>query len=257
MREYTPGREALCRHATPTGDRDRPRGSDDRFAATAPATSVFADKHALAPPAAPTEIAARDPQERDLATRINGSHAGYLPPAVSVNGPPGTGQPLTPRRICRAFAARHAAVAVESVTLTECRTLFSAAHDSLCALTGAKKGAYAGLDGVFTGIWAALEASPAWTVLLLDEFDHVRHDTNAFFYWLVCGGGETRPRDRSVGLAAAYQALTDCGYRISTLSASLSPATSKSASATTKRSPSASAVPATNASRAARGSPCW
>jgi len=49
------------------------------------------------------------------------------------------GQPLTPRRICRAFAARHAAVAVESVTLTECRTLFSAAHDSLCALTGAKK----------------------------------------------------------------------------------------------------------------------
>jgi len=70
------------------------------------------------------------------------------------------GQPLTPRRICRAFAARHAAVAVESVTLTECRTLFSAAHDSLCALTGAKKGAYAGLDGVFTGIWAALERPP-------------------------------------------------------------------------------------------------
>ncbi|ADB60144.1 orc1/cdc6 family replication initiation protein [Haloterrigena turkmenica DSM 5511] len=166
---------------------------DDLFAETAPANSVFANKRALDPLADPAEIAARDSQERALATLINGVHDGYLPPTVSIYGPPGTGKTLTTRRICREFAARHDDVAVEYVNLKECRTLFSAANEILFALTGAKKGAYEGLDGVFTGIWTALEAYPEWTVLVLDEIDHVQHDTNYdpsdFFYRLLRGEG--------------------------------------------------------------------
>ncbi|QCS42029.1 Cdc6/Cdc18 family protein [Natrinema versiforme] len=170
------------------------RDYDDLFDETAPTESVFADKRALDPLAAPTEVHAREGQERALATILNGIHDGYLPPTVSVYGPPGTGKTLTTRRVCREFSARHDSVAVEYVNLKECRTLFSAANEILYELTGERKGAYEGLDGVFTEIWAALVEYPEWTVLILDEIDHVRHDTNydpsEFFYRLLRGEGK-------------------------------------------------------------------
>ena len=167
---------------------------DDLFEETAPDDSVFANKRALDPLTEPAEIVARTDQERQLATILNGVQDGYLPPTVSIYGPPGTGKTLTTRRLCRAFAARHDQVAVEYVNLKECRTLFSAANEILLALIGEQKGAYAGLDGVFTSMWAALEEYPAWTVLLLDEIDHVQQDTNYdpndFFYRLLRGEGK-------------------------------------------------------------------
>ena len=178
---------------------------DDLFAETAPDDSVFADKGALDPLREPADIVARDTQERALATILNGVHDGYLPPTVSVYGPPGTGKTLTTRRVSREFAARHDQVAVEYVNLKECRTLFSVANEILCVLTGEKKGAYEGLDGVFEAIWSALEAYPEWTVLVLDEIDHVRHDSNydpsEFFYRLLRGEGKlTRGLNLSVWL---------------------------------------------------------
>ena len=152
---------------------------DDLFDETAPDANCFADKGALDPLATPAEIYARDAQERELATILNGVHDGYFPPTVSVYGPPGTGKTLTTRRVCREFAARNESIAVEYVNLKECRTLFSAATEILVALTGEKKKAYEGLDGVFEAIWAALEGYPEWTVLILDEIDHVRQDSNS------------------------------------------------------------------------------
>ncbi len=175
---------------------------DDLFAATAPDESVFADKAVLDPLAEPAEIYARESQERELATILNGVHEGYLPPTVSIYGPPGTGKTLTTRRVCREFAARHDAVAVEYVNMKECRTLFSAANEILFELTGERKKAYAGLDGVFAAIWAALADYPAWTVLLLDEIDHLRqdvnYDPNDFFYRLLRGEGK---RKRGIDLS--------------------------------------------------------
>ncbi len=101
---------------------------DDLFAETAPTDSVFADKGALDPLAEPAEIHARNAQERELARILTGVDDGSHPPTVSVDGPPGTGKTLTTRR---EFAARHDAVMVEYVTLTECRTLFSAANENV------------------------------------------------------------------------------------------------------------------------------
>ncbi len=66
---------------------------DDLFAETSPTDSVFADKSALDPLAPADEIVARDKQERELATILNSIHEGYLPPTVSIHGPPGTGKP--------------------------------------------------------------------------------------------------------------------------------------------------------------------
>jgi orc1/cdc6 family replication initiation protein len=113
---------------------------------------------------------------------------------VSIYGPPGTGKTTTTRRVCREFAARTDELAVEYVNLKECRSLFSAANEIHLALTGEKRGAYEGLDGVFDGIWSALEAYPAWTVLILDEIDHIQHDSNYdpsdFFYRLLRGEGK-------------------------------------------------------------------
>ncbi|WP_265110627.1 hypothetical protein [Halosolutus halophilus] len=77
----------------------------DRFAAAAPDDSVFVDEKALDPLADSAEIHARDAQERDLVTILNGVHDGSLPPTVSVSGPSGAGKTLTTRRGCRAFAA--------------------------------------------------------------------------------------------------------------------------------------------------------
>jgi archaeal cell division control protein 6 len=135
---------------------------DDLFAETAPDESLFVDKGALDPLAEPTEIVARDVQERELATILNGVHDGYLPPTVSIYGPPGTGKTLTTRRVCREFADRRDDVAVEYVNLKECRTLFSVANEILYELTGEKNGAYEGIDGVFESIWSTL-----------DEINHV------------------------------------------------------------------------------------
>ena len=77
------------------------------------------------------------------------------------------------------------------------------ANEICFELTGEKKGAYEGLDGVFTAIWTALESYPEWTILLLDEVDHVAHDSNydpsEFFYRLFRGEGKLK---RDIQLSA-------------------------------------------------------
>jgi cell division control protein 6 len=180
---------------------------DDLFAATRSTDSVFADTRALDPFELPPDIVARVSEERTLATLLNGVHEGYLPPTVSIYGPPGTGKTLTTRRVCEAFAVQTDQVACEYVNLKECRSLFSVANEIHYELTGERKGAYEGLDGVFAGIWKALESYPEWTVLLLDEIDHVRHDRNfapsEFFYRLLRGEGRLkREVDLSVWLVS-------------------------------------------------------
>jgi len=166
---------------------------DDLFDETTPTNNVFRDKRALDPLTEPTEILARDTQERTLARILHGVHDNYLPPTVSIYGPPGTGKTITTRRICREFADRTPELAVEYVNLKECRTLFSAANEIHAELTSTKLGTYEGIDGVFTGIWRALEDYPEWTILILDEIDHLRHDANYdpsdFFYRLLRGEG--------------------------------------------------------------------
>lgn len=169
---------------------------DDLFDETRPDGRIFADKSALDPLADPDEIIARDDQERRLATLLNGVHEGYLPTTVSIYGPPGTGKTMTTRLLCQAFAARNEHVAVEYVNLKECRTLFSAANEILLELTGETKRAYEGLDGVFTAIWEALETYPDYTILILDEIDHIgqdrNYDPNDFFYRLLRGEGRLK-----------------------------------------------------------------
>ena len=169
---------------------------DDLFAKTTPTDSVFADKSALDPLAEPDEIIAREDQERELATILNGIHEGYLPPTVSIHGPPGTGKTMTTRRIATEFATRTEELAVEYVNLKECRTLFSAANEIHLELTGERKKAYEGLDGVFEGLWIALEDYPAYTVLILDEIDQIQHDSNydpnEFLYRLLRGEGKLK-----------------------------------------------------------------
>jgi cell division control protein 6 len=176
---------------------------DDLFATTTPEDSVFADKAALDPLAEPDEVVSRDAQQRQLATLLNGITEGYLPTTVSIHGPPGTGKTLTTRRVCQAFAQRHDDVAVEYVNLKECRSLFAAANELHLELTGEKKGSYEGLDGIFEGIWDALSAYPAWTVVILDEIDHIQHDSNYdpsdFFYRLLRGEGKLK---REIQLSA-------------------------------------------------------
>lgn len=190
---------------------------DDLFDDTAPDDSVFTDKGALDPLADPDEIVARERQERELATLLNGIHEGYLPTTVSIYGPPGTGKTLTTRRTCAAFAARTDAVAVEYVNLKECRSLFSAANEIHFELTGEKKGAYEGLDGVFEGIWEALAEYPEWTILILDEIDHIKHDSNYdpndFFYRLLRGEGKLK-RDIQLSAWLLSNELIDVDLRV-------------------------------------------
>ena len=122
---------------------------------------------------------------------------------MTIYGPPGTGKTTLTRRLCKEFADRTEEFAYEYVNLKDCRSIFSAANQILFALTGEKKGAYEGLDGVFEGIWTALEDYPDWTVLILDEIDHVRHDSNYdpndFFYRLLRGEGKLK---RGIQLSA-------------------------------------------------------
>jgi orc1/cdc6 family replication initiation protein len=169
---------------------------DDLFDETRTTTSVFADKRALDPLSTPEIIVARDTEERALARILNGIHDGYLPATVAVYGPPGTGKTLTTRRVCAEFAARVEKVAVVYVNLKECRTLFGAANEILYEVAGQKLGAYEGLDGVFDAVWTALESYPEWTILLLDEIDQIRYDTNydpsEFFYRLLRGEGRLK-----------------------------------------------------------------
>ena len=110
-------------------------------------------------------------------------------------GPPGTGKTLVTRRITQSFAATRDDFAAGYVNLKGCRTLSSAANETLFELTGEKKQAHEGLDGIFEGIWAALEEYPERTVLLLDEIDHIKHsnyDPNDFFYRLLRGEGRLK-----------------------------------------------------------------
>ena len=102
---------------------------DDLFEQTAPEASVFTDKVALDPLAEPDGIIARDHQQRQLATILNGVHEGYLPTTVSIYGPPGTGKTATTQRVCDEFVARTEGVAVEYINLKECRTLFSVTNE--------------------------------------------------------------------------------------------------------------------------------
>ncbi|MDG5761824.1 AAA family ATPase [Natronococcus sp. A-GB1] len=190
---------------------------DDLFETTTPSESVFTDKRALDPLAEPEEIVAREGQERELATILNGIHEGYLPTTVSIYGPPGTGKTLTTRRVCQEFAARHDDVAAEYINLKECRSLFSAANEILYELTGEKKGAYEGIDGVFEGIWTAFEDYPEWTVLLLDEIDHIQQDTNYdpsdFFYRLLRGEGRLQ-RDIELSVFLISNELLEVDLRL-------------------------------------------
>ncbi len=164
---------------------------DSLFNATAPEDSVFADKRALDPLAVPEEIRGRDAQQEQLARILGGITEGYLPPTVTIHGPPGAGKTVTTRRVCREFAARHDAVAVEYVNLKECRSIFSAASEIYLEVTGEPVGAYEGVDGAFAGIWDALAEYPEWTVLILDEIDHIAQDSNYdpsdFLYRLLRG----------------------------------------------------------------------
>ncbi len=190
---------------------------DDLFENAAADDSVFADKGALDPLAEPDEVVARADQESELAAILSGVHEGYLPTTVSIYGPPGTGKTLTVRRVCREFADRTDDVAVEYVNLKECRTLFSAANEICFEVAGEKKGAYEGLDGVFAGIWDALEAYPEWTVLVLDEIDHIKHDSNYdpsdFFYRLLRGEGKLK-RDLSLSVWLISNELLEVDLRL-------------------------------------------
>jgi orc1/cdc6 family replication initiation protein len=167
---------------------------DALFDAAAPEDSVFTEKGALDPLAAPDDIRGRDAQQTQLARILGGVTEGYLPPTVAIHGPPGAGKTVTTRRVCREFAARHEAVAVEYVNLKECRSIFSAASEIHLELTGEAVGAYEGVDGAFAGIWEALAEYPEWTVLILDEIDHIAQDSNYepsdFLYRLLRGEGK-------------------------------------------------------------------
>ncbi|KAB7514654.1 AAA family ATPase [Halosegnis rubeus] len=176
---------------------------DDLFAETAPDESVFADKQALDPLQPPETIRGRDEHQRQLASMLNGVTEGYLPPTVTIHGPPGTGKTVTTRRVCQEFVARHDSVAVEYVNLKECRSIFSAAREIHLELTGETVGAYEGVDGAFTGIWEALAEYPEWTVLILDEIDQIKEDANYdpsdFLYRLLRGEGKLK---RDIQLSA-------------------------------------------------------
>lgn len=190
---------------------------DDLFDDARPEESVFLDKGALDPLSDPDKIASRGEQEEQLAKILSGVEEGYLPITVSIYGPPGTGKTTTTRRLCEAFAARNENVAVEYVNLKECRTLFSVANEILFELTDETKKAHEGIDGVFEGIWEALAGYPEYTVLLLDEIDQIKHDSNYdpndFFYRLLRGEGKLK-RGISLSVWLVSNELLDVDLRL-------------------------------------------
>ena len=190
---------------------------DDLFAETAPDQAIFADKSALDPLQESDEVVARDDQQRTLAALLNGLEAGYLPATVSIYGPPGTGKTLTTRRLTAEFAARRDDLATEYVNLKECRTLFSAANEILLELAGSQVQAHEGLDGAFEAIWETLAEYPEWTVLILDEIDHVFQDSNYdpsdFFYRLLRGEGKLK-RDIQLSVWLISNELLDVDLRL-------------------------------------------
>lgn len=190
---------------------------DELFAETAPEHRIFADKSALDPLQTPETVVARDTQQRRLASLLNGIESGYLPATVSIYGPPGTGKTLTTRRLTTEFAARRDDLATEYVNLKECRTLFSAANEILLAVSGETVQAHEGLDGAFEALWDALEAYPEWTVLILDEIDHIaqdsNYDPNDFFYRLLRGEGKLS-RDIQLSVWLLSNELLDVDLRL-------------------------------------------
>lgn len=105
--------------------------------------------------------------------------------------------------MCQQYAARTEQLAVEYVNRKECRTLFSAANEIHVELTDERKQAYEGLDGVFDEIWTTLNEYPEYTMLILDEIDHIQHDSNYdpsdFFYRLLRSEGKLK---REIDLSA-------------------------------------------------------
>lgn len=190
---------------------------DTLFAETASNNRIFADKSALDPLQDPKDVVARTAQQRRLATLLNGIDSGYLPATVSVYGPPGTGKTLTTRRLTTEFAARRDDLAAEYVNLKECRTLFSAANEILLALGESPVKAHEGLDGAFAAIWQTLTQYPAWTVLILDEVDHIaqdsNYDPNDFFYRLLRGEGKLS-RDIQLSVWLLSNDLLDVDLRL-------------------------------------------
>ena len=190
---------------------------DELFAETAPDQDIFADKSALDPLQEPERVVARDDQQRELAALLNSLTAGYLPATVSIYGPPGTGKTLTTRRLTTEFAARRDCLAAEYVNLKECRTLFSAANEILFELADRKVQAHQGLDGAFKSIWETLAEYPEWTVLILDEIDHVFQDSNYdpsdFFYRLLRGEGKLE-RDIQLSVWLISNELLDVDLRL-------------------------------------------
>lgn len=190
---------------------------EELFSETAPDQDIFADKSALDPLQEPERVVARDDQQRELAALLNGLKTGYLPATVSIYGPPGTGKTLTTRRLTTEFAARQNDLATEYVNLKECRTLFSAANEILFELADRKVQAHQGLDGAFKSIWETLAEYPEWTVLILDEIDHVFQDSNYdpsdFFYRLLRGEGKLK-RDIQLSVWLISNELLDVDLRL-------------------------------------------
>jgi cell division control protein 6 len=190
---------------------------DALFAETAPDGRIFADKAALDPLAEPETVMAREEQQTRLAEFLNGVHHAYLPTTIAVYGPPGTGKTLTARRVCREFAARTDCFAFEYVNLKECRTLFSAGNEILLEVAGEKLKTYQGLDGIFDRLWDTLESYPEYTVVIFDEIDHIKQDSNydpsEFFYRLLRGDGKLR-RDLNLSLILISNELVDIKLRL-------------------------------------------
>ncbi len=152
---------------------------------------VFKNKKILNPLKTPKEIVGRKKQKNKLINILKGINEDYIPPTVSIFGPPGTGKTVTTRKICSSFAQKNKDLEITYVNLKESRTVFRGANKILDSLAGEKKKAYHGLDGIFEEIWDVLDGYPEWTVVILDEVDKINqdknYDTDNLFYRLLRG----------------------------------------------------------------------